>query len=606
MKLSGGLNVLGTLNAEGTEQARITFTSKQDDTIAGDTMGDGPTTGSPGQWDYLRVKGTASFDYADVRFGAFITTPYTSPNGANEPKSAIWVDTEGDATIDHSRIAHNKQNGVGVAQNAIATISNSLLAHNTRGLSSTRASVTVYRTTIRDNTNFGAYFYENNTSLGANEITYSNITRNDDYGIYIKPVFAQPLRIPHGTQNNIYDNRLSYRDLPADNNPTEINVSERYSNNVDWTGNFWGTDVEYAANPAPVCDFNGRPGRLLHQDGDGPDYSVSQTNQSFSGTACPTDNLYTRFPSDTYILNDAYDDYTAEEYLALVGRHVPLLRYDEDELFTTMAPDAMTDFFDENSLLIDDSNSIQDASRARFAISDPDWLDEPPGGLSQLNLDFLGSTYTDAPSTNGFREGTEALSSDLLSARGDEANYAGDDLAMEAGDANAAYAHVAHGSDGRLWIQYWLFYYFNSREPVHEGDWEMVQVGLDNATHEPSRAAYAQHGEGEECPWAQVEVIGDQPLVYVAADSHASYFGSDRTGHNDEADGELNGGVPDEPSTDQIAASSPSWVAWPGRWGDTANLVSTSPQGPGHGGNGGEKWNDPGAWAQDQPECAPL
>lgn len=37
---------------------------------------------------------------------------------------------------------------------------------------------------------------------------------------------------------------------------------------------------------------------------------------------------------------------------------------------------------------------------------------------------------------------------------------------------------------GQLWLQYWLWYIYNDyhlafNAGLHEGDWEMVQVGMD-------------------------------------------------------------------------------------------------------------------------------
>jgi hypothetical protein len=65
--------------------------------------------------------------------------------------------------------------------------------------------------------------------------------------------------------------------------------------------------------------------------------------------------------------------------------------------------------------------------------------------------------------------------------------------------------------------------------------------------------------------------------VYVAQGSHGSYV---RPGHyddpdpDDDADGE---GLNMLPEHDQVQSGNPTWIIWPGRWGDSGNA---SPRGP--------------------------
>jgi len=181
------------------------------------------------------------------------------------------------------------------------------------------------------------------------------------------------------------------------------------------------------------------------------------------------------------------------------------------------------------------------------------------------------------------------------------------------GYADRTYGRVAYGNDDALWLQYWFFYYYDDQTNfgggAHEGDWEMVQVRL-GATNQPDRAAYAQHGRdidlpieklgGETCGWSQVESFGGRPIVYVAQGSHASYF---RPGHydtpdpDDNADGE---GISGSPIIDEIRSDSPGWVAWPGKWGDTAGDAE-SPPGPAF--QTEQKWTNPSAWANGLAAC---
>jgi hypothetical protein len=71
----GGLEVNGTLLAEGTPEAPIVFTSLSDDEYRGDTNGDGPSTGLAGQWSALTVNagGRARIAHAEVLYGGGYT-----------------------------------------------------------------------------------------------------------------------------------------------------------------------------------------------------------------------------------------------------------------------------------------------------------------------------------------------------------------------------------------------------------------------------------------------------------------------------------------------------------------------------------------------------
>ncbi|MDP8923819.1 MAG: hypothetical protein M3O34_13180, partial [Chloroflexota bacterium] len=91
---------------------------------------------------------------------------------------------------------------------------------------------------------------------------------------------------------------------------------------------------------------------------------------------------------------------------------------------------------------------------------------------------------------------------------------------------------------GWLVLQYWFFYPFNNWRSGffgandHEADWEMVTVYLEEHAGEvrPAWVAYASHDfHGDDLrrawdDWAELDRIGEHPVVYVAAGSHAGYF----------------------------------------------------------------------------------
>jgi hypothetical protein len=95
------------------------------------------------------------------------------------------------------------------------------------------------------------------------------------------------------------------------------------------------------------------------------------------------------------------------------------------------------------------------------------------------------------------------------------------------------YGHVAHDGDHTV-LEYWFFYYddvYSYAYPpsnfiwqAHEGDWEMVNVVLDE-DQQPISAAYSQHCLGQTRAWTNTtRVDGTHPVVYVALGSHANYF----------------------------------------------------------------------------------
>ena len=75
--LKTGVTANGTLLVPGTETARVTMTSLQDDQVGGDTGADGPSTGAPGDWRGLLFNSPSAasvLDFVTVRFaGAFST-----------------------------------------------------------------------------------------------------------------------------------------------------------------------------------------------------------------------------------------------------------------------------------------------------------------------------------------------------------------------------------------------------------------------------------------------------------------------------------------------------------------------------------------------------
>ena len=87
-------------------------------------------------------------------------------------------------------------------------------------------------------------------------------------------------------------------------------------------------------------------------------------------------------------------------------------------------------------------------------------------------------------------------------------------------------------------LQYWFFYAFNNWRSGffgvndHESDWEMICIYVyetNNGDIKPEWVAYASHdfhGDDLRRRWddPEVKIIGEHPVIYAGAGSHASYF----------------------------------------------------------------------------------
>lgn len=92
--------------------------------------------------------------------------------------------------------------------------------------------------------------------------------------------------------------------------------------------------------------------------------------------------------------------------------------------------------------------------------------------------------------------------------------------------------------NGWIVLQYWLFYPFNNWRSGffgandHEADWEKVFVYLSESESgevRPEWVAYAAHnytGDNLRRRWddPEVEKVGEHPVIFVGAGSHASYY----------------------------------------------------------------------------------
>jgi hypothetical protein len=194
--------------------------------------------------------------------------------------------------------------------------------------------------------------------------------------------------------------------------------------------------------------------------------------------------------------------------------------------------------------------------------------------------------------------------SDLVAGRYDNRHCATrDGLAAldcyDAADAAHGAAPVVYGAwfrapDGRVALQYWLFYAYNLWSPTvpqspdfwqaHEGDWEAVTVLLD-ARGRPRTVGLSRHCGGGRREWGRVERRGARPVVYVALGSHANDFRPGRRvldprcwpseaiaifrAYNRPLYDYAARGAVVAPPVVRVTSRSPSWMTFPGRFGET-------------------------------------
>jgi hypothetical protein len=175
------------------------------------------------------------------------------------------------------------------------------------------------------------------------------------------------------------------------------------------------------------------------------------------------------------------------------------------------------------------------------------------------------------------------------------------------------YGRVAH-EDGKIILQYWFFYYddvYSYAYPpsdfiwqAHEGDWENVNVVL-TGEEQPLEVGYSQHCLGQQRAWAATPRFENtHPVVHVALGSHANYFTAGTHPINlacipTEAlelllanglplpvDYAFAGPIAGPPGSGgsvmpvhQIRDDVPSWVRFPGDWGELEYIHAPVPVG---------------------------
>jgi M6 family metalloprotease-like protein len=177
--------VYGTMIANGTESDRIIFTSFSDDEHGGDTNNNGPSNGSPGDWEFIKYDDAdagCAMTHCVVRYGG----NRQNIDSWNNDYKAIWLTGGSSLTLANSVVENTYYSdyrdryyaALFCESGTNLDISDCDIRNNgSRGIWSS-GNLNVQNSRIQGNGHYGIYGTGNN-----NTITNSTVTGNGSHGV---------------------------------------------------------------------------------------------------------------------------------------------------------------------------------------------------------------------------------------------------------------------------------------------------------------------------------------------------------------------------------------------------------------------------------------
>jgi parallel beta-helix repeat protein len=260
VKFNGtNLSVSGTLNAAGTSGSPVYFTSYHDDSVGGDSNGNGgATTPAPGNWVSILVNdgGSANLSYSTIRYAG----AYLGGSAVATGMGGIFKTGSGSLGVDHCTITDTSTKGIWMsAATGAISVTNSTISNNPVNgvlLEGSSATVTLSGNTIQNNTGSGIFSNNCSPSISAN-----TISGNSTYGIYVTGL-AVPGSI---TGNTLSSNTSGSMGIDANSSGVTVADNNIFTGGLSITGGTIDRDITWNNNRtyAIMADVAINPGKTL-------------------------------------------------------------------------------------------------------------------------------------------------------------------------------------------------------------------------------------------------------------------------------------------------------------------------------------------------------